>query len=120
VELYCKVFVHGPSHDQLLATVARSLDGEVSRRSVDGGGLAVDVLPNDDHDETRAAQGAGDFLYFPFMLEVEADGDDDELAFVTAVARLLDGLGAQGYDFVTAGDVEELLPGRGRSERPTP
>jgi len=119
VELYCKVFVHAPSHDQLLATVARSVDGEVSRRSVDGGGLVVDVLPNDDHDETMAAQGAGDFLHFPYMLEVEADGDD-ESAFVTAVARLLDGLRAQGYDFVTAGDVEELLPGRGRSERPTP
>jgi hypothetical protein len=118
VDLYCKVFVHAPDHAELLAAVGQVVDGEVSRRTVDGGGLVIDVLPNDDHDESRAAGGAGDFLHFPYVLDIEAT-DGDEVAFVAAVAHLADGLRARGYDFVTAGDVEELLPHRGRTDRPT-
>lgn len=121
MELYAKVFVHAPSYDDVVRHVERIVGGTARLRTVEGSALLVDVLPNDEHDEVRAAGGAGDFLYFPYVLDVEpgADGDDDVDRFVPAVAALLDGLGAAGFDYVTASDLEDALPGAGRSPRPT-
>lgn len=121
MELYAKVFVHAPSYDDVVRQVERIVGGAARLRTVEGPGLLVEVLPNDEHDATRAAGGAGDFLYFPFLLDVEpgADGGDDADRFLPAVAALLDGLGAAGFDYVTASDFEDALPAGGRSARPT-
>ncbi|HEX6420544.1 MAG TPA: hypothetical protein VFZ77_18735 [Acidimicrobiales bacterium] len=120
MELYCKVYVVAPGLDELRDRVAAAVGGEVTIRTVEGDELLVDVLRNDEYDEARAAGGEGDFLYFPFLLEVEPSDDADLDGFVRAVASLLDTLRATGYDFVTSADFEEMLPGRGRTERPTP
>jgi hypothetical protein len=120
VELYCKVFVSAPCREGLVRRVEQTADGSTTFRTVEGQELVVDVVPNDDHAESRAAGGAGDFIYFPYVLDVEpASGATGFDAFRGAVERLLDGLGQAGVDYVTAADFEHLLPRNGRSTRPT-
>lgn len=120
MELYCKVFLYAGSYEDLVRRVEQIAGGTMALRTVKGPELVIDVVPNDDHDESRAASGAGDFIYFPFVLDVEpaseATGVDD---FRGAVERLLAGLEEAGFDYVTAADFEHLLPGGGRSARPT-
>jgi hypothetical protein len=117
VELYCKVFVSAPSCEGLVRRVEQIADGSTTFRTVEGQELVIDVVPNDGHDESRAA---GDFICFPYVLDVEpAPGATGFDAFRGAVERLLDGLGQAGFDYVTAADFEHLLPGNGRSTCPT-
>ena len=119
MDLYCKVYVHATSYEDVVHAVELATSGSEDLRTVEGSDLVVDVVPNDEHDEGRAAGGAGDFLYFPFTLDVEAAGGD-ETGYIAAVARLLEVLGDAGFDFVTAADFERDLPGSGRSIRPAP
>jgi len=89
--------------------------GEVAEIESLGEGMDI---PNDDSDEARAAGGAGDFICFPYVLDVEPVSEAGDLdAFRGAVERLLGGLGEAGFDYVTAADFE--LPGGGRSARPS-
>lgn len=119
MELYCKVFVYAPSYEGLVRRVEQIADGSTTFRTVEGPELVIDVVPNDDHDESRAAGGAGDFIHFPYVLDVEAaPGATGFAPFRGAVERLLGGLGQAGFDYVTAADFEDLLPGSGRSARP--
>ena len=95
MDLYCKVYVHATSYEDVVQAVELATGGSEDLRTVEGSDLVVDVVPNDEHDEGRAAGGAGDFLYFPFTLDVEAAGGD-ETGYIAAVARLLEVLGDAG------------------------
>lgn len=120
MQLYCKVLVYARSYEDLVRRVEQIVRGSAIHRTVEGRDLVIDVLPNDDSNEARAAGGAGDFIHFPYVLDVEPGPQAGDLdAFRRAVERLLDGLGQASFDHVTAADFEHLLPRDGRSARPT-
>lgn len=121
MDLYCTIYVYARvSFDELLQRLAAVVDGTVTLRTVESSDLVLDVLQNDEFNEELSAGGAGDFVFFPYFLEVEAVGSDaDSATFLREVAKVLSGLGMEGFDFVTAADFEEELPGMGRS-RPGP
>ena len=121
MDLYCSIYVYGRlPFEEMVGRLATMVDGAVTLRTVEGSDLVIDVVENDEFDEDRSGGGGGDFVYFPYLLEVEpATSDGDAAAFRSAVARVLEALRAEGFDFVTAADFEEELPDLGRS-RPGP
>ncbi len=117
MDLCAKVFVRWDGDaDSLVRTVAPLVDGQVTRRTVTGAVLDLDVEENDDHDEDAAASDPDRFLHFPFYLDVEPTTPGaDPAAVVAAVATLLRGLAEAGAECVTAADYEDQLPGGGRA-----
>jgi hypothetical protein len=117
VDLYAKVFVRWDGDaDSLARAVAPLVDGRVSRRTVTGPVLDLDVDENDDHDEDVVASDPDRFLHFPFHLDVEPTTPGAAPAgVVAAVAALLRGLAEAGAECVTAADYEDQLPGGGRT-----
>jgi hypothetical protein len=109
------VYARCPAHG-VAAVLARALGGSAAPYDrVTGMGLDLSVLRNDDYDERRAAAGAGDFLHFPYRVEVAAADPAEEPDPVAVSVRLLDGLRAAGFDYVMACGYEDDLPRRGRS-----
>jgi hypothetical protein len=99
----------------VLQAVAKVLDGEVARWTVETEFLEVDVRSNDDYRSPQRASSPDNFLYFPYTLDVEAVGGNVGLdPFLAAVSKLMIGLAGLGMRVVVACDWEEQLPGRGR------
>jgi hypothetical protein len=116
MDFNCKIYVNARvSLDELLAGVATVLGGSLERWTVEAGGLEVSGDENDEFDELCAADGVDEFLFFPYRLEVEPTGRYDDQGAFDFLVRLLAGLEANDFDFVTAGEVEAQLPNAGRS-----
>lgn len=116
-ELYTKLFVgSGRSHGDLLSLVARACGGKVEEGwTVVAGAFEMDVRPNDEGTEEARREHPGDFLYFPFTVEVVTEGDPAEAAsYVGFVGSLMSKLHAEGLQVVAACDWESELPGGGR------
>ena len=117
--MYCKIFVYGPSSVEDLVHILQTGTGAVvERRSLElPDGTDVDVRVNEESDPGKAAQGGGDFLCFPYYLDVEdhePEGEPDGGTPLVATARrLLTLLSSAGFRYVVAADFEEFLPARG-------
>jgi hypothetical protein len=115
--LYCTIYVY--TRTPLLGVLemlADATDGSLSFRSISASGFEISGVTNDEFDAALAAEGAGDFLYFPYFLEIEeADPTDDRDIARTFIADLLNCLRTAGFDYVTSADFEEELPNNGRS-----
>lgn len=116
-ELYTKLFVNSErSHDDLLSLIAHAFDGEVEEGWVIVvGDYEMDVRPNDESTEENRRLHPDDFLYFPFTVEVVANGDPDAASeYVGFVGSVMSKLHAEGMQLVAACDWEIELPGSGR------
>ena len=120
MDLYAKVFVRWAGDaDSLVRAVASVIDGRVTRRTVTGTVLDVDVQENEAHRDAVAATDPDRFLHFPHYLDVEPTVPGaDPAEVVAAVAALLRGLAGAGAECVAAADYEDRLPGGGRTGTP--
>ena len=116
-ELYSKLFVQTPrSHPDLLTFVASASKGTVDDGwTVVSGLYEMDVRPNDESTEEAHRAHPGDFLYFPYTVEVVTESIAGETSdYVQFVASLMKQLYADGMQVVAACDWEDELPGGGR------
>lgn len=119
--MYAKIFVFGPnSIEELVGALEAGIGVEAELGGMTmGGGTEVDVVKNDDFDPGKADSGTGDFLFFPYYLDVEDDEPDGRPLLrpplVSAVNELLEVLSEAGFTYVVAADFEDLLPRRGDS-----
>lgn len=115
-ELYTKLFVSSErSYGDLLAFVADACGGKVEGGTVVFGVYEMDVRPNDEGTEGARRSHPGDFLYFPFTVEVVTEGDPDKaVSYVDFVGSLMNKLHVEGMKVVAACDWESDLPGGGR------
>lgn len=116
-ELYTKLFVNSErSQQDLFAFVAEVSSGEGEERwTVVSGDYEMDVRLNDEGTEEARRTHPGDFLYFPFTVEVVAEGNPSDVAnYVRFVGSLMTELHAKGMQVVASCDWEGELPGRGR------
>ncbi len=116
-ELYTKLFVNSErSHEDLLASVAQACAGKIEAGwTVVSGDYEMDVRPNDEGTEEARRKHPGDFLYYPFIVEVVTEGDPDEAEnYVGFVGALMAKLYENGMKVVASCDWEDDLPGCGR------
>ena len=114
--LFAKFYVDTSwQHASVLGGVAKILDGEVVRWTVETKVVEVDVRPNVDYRLPGRMSSPDDFVYFPYTLDVEAVAAGVELkTFLAAVAMLMIGLANLEMRLVVACDWETQLPGNGR------
>ena len=117
VQQYGKIFINTSlARDELIAIMARIVDGQITRRTIEGAGLIIDVIKNEDFNQELAVRGTDEFIRFPFYLDVEPQHSGmPDSAFKEAIRRLLSGLREAGLMFVTAADFEDELPDHGSS-----
>lgn len=114
---WCKIFVRGEAGRQaVLVVVANVLNAEVDGWSVANRVLSLEVRGNDEFDAARA----GDFLFWPFLVEVQGETGVERFEIVAGVRDLLEGLWIAAFDAVAACDFEDELPFRGGIGRETP
>ncbi len=112
VRLYCKVFVEGASDREELDGFVRSW-ATGWRCTVTAGDFEISVIESDDFDADLGVEFPGGFVYFRHQLEVDfVEGVELEHA-VQSVARLLEGLWAQGWAAIAMCDYEDRLPNAG-------
>jgi hypothetical protein len=115
MEQFAKIYLDTAlSFEDVLQAVQKLTGGARSVRTVTAEPVEIDVLRNEDHDPARAA--AGDFVYFPYIVEVYPAGDLDDARFVGVVRTLVERVAGEGWRFATAADFEEQLPGTGRND----
>ncbi len=117
-ELYTRMFVRAEgSLLDLLSSVADACNGRIVGNgwTIAAGEYEIDVRPNDDSSDDLRRLHPGNFLYFPYTVEVVVDRDRDVTSeYVSFVGFLMDWLHAQGMQVVAACDWESDLPGGGR------
>jgi hypothetical protein len=115
-DLFAKFYVDtSQSHEALLDSVARILNGEVNDWTVESQVIEADVRPNDDYRSPERASSPDDFVYFPYTLDVElTDGGQGLQAFLDEVSKVMIGLWDSGMRVVVACDWEDRLPGGGQ------
>jgi hypothetical protein len=93
----------------------QAVGGTMRGHTVNAGMFEVDVIGNDDRPR-GAVDPEDEFLFFPYLVEVEwldrATSTAEMVAGITTILRELDRLGAE---YVTAADFEHELPRGGRS-----
>jgi hypothetical protein len=115
MEQFAKIYLDTAlSFEDVLEAVQKLTGGARSVRTVTAEPVEIDVLRNEDHDPARAA--AGDFVYFPYIVEVYPAGDLDDARFVGVVRTLVERAAGEGWRFATAADFDEQLPGTGRND----
>jgi hypothetical protein len=108
---YCKIFVRGEgTRENLLDLVAEVVGVEAAERSsVVTRTLWIGVRKNDEFDVTCS----GDFLFWPFLVEVQGNAHAEHHDLVRAIGHLLEGLWSAAFDAIAACDFEDELPHRG-------
>ena len=115
MEQFAKIYLDTAlSFEDVLKAVQKLTGGARSVRTVTAEPVEIDVLRNEDHEAARAA--AGDFVHFPYIVEVYPAGDVDDARFVAAVRTLVERVAGEGWRLVTAADFEDQLPGTGRND----
>jgi hypothetical protein len=108
---YCKLFVRGAgaSPGMIASVLAQALGALEDGRYVKSPVVQACV---DDNDEFVSYHR--DFLFWPFIVDVEATVGSTSEAFVRAAETAMSALAGAGCEVVAACDFEHLLPGAGR------
>lgn len=115
-DLYAKMFVStARTRAELLAVVAKALDGARRGSTVVTPECEADVRGNDDYSPEALGADPTDFVYFPYTVEIFSSGEDPRIdAFLETASFLMNHLFSAGMKVVVACDWEDQLPGRGK------
>jgi hypothetical protein len=112
--LYCKIYVDANiPRDELIRIVARLLGGTIDRTTVSTSYSELDIMKNEDFDETLRKTFPDGFLHFRYYVDIESLPGQQRAAQIALVANLLEHLWSLGFQAVAACDYEEQLPRRG-------
>jgi hypothetical protein len=113
---YCKVFVDGVPVDTAKTILGKALGGTFECHTMYVSlGLAVDVRRNTD--ATEGVDSSDDFVYWPVLVEVDAEESVADRAVVETTSRILNTLWDAGHRAVAACDFEDELPWSGGIQR---
>lgn len=113
-DLDCKIYVDtNIGRSQLVEKVAQLLEGSVEKNTVRSLGVEIDVLENEEFDESRRTEFPDGFLRFRYSLEFYFNPSQKPHDRVTTAARILELLWSDGFPAVAACDYEAELPKMG-------
>lgn len=115
-DLYCAIYVNAPVTREELAALVLQIAGaeNVGRYLLRLLSAEVEVRPNEDANERLRGSQENGFLYYPYLLEVDAlpgQSIEQQMALVSAILELL---WARQFNAVAACDFEDRLPRNGR------
>ena len=114
-ETSCTVYLDTPTPlSEIVEQISAHVVGSAQRAAIDSATLDIYVDENDEHDPARASDLDEGFLFFPFLVDVEAQPGVAPSAYRAALNRLLQALARPGVRFVTAADDEPSLWNGGR------
>lgn len=103
---YCKLYLNTPcSQGELRATISKILGHPLDGRTVETPHMSVDSFNNADY----KPMNLGNFLDWPYYLEVEATAGSEGHSFVRAVQALIDALKGHFIAVVASCDFEDEL-----------
>ena len=109
--MYCKVYIDSLSEKgELLDLIANIISGFVKMRTVSTPEFQVDLVMNEDFDETKRMQGDVQFIFYRYYLDIEPAEHAQRERYVASVGSLLNELWKLGYKAVAACDFEDELP----------
>lgn len=116
LDLYCAIYVHAPvTREQLVAVVLQIPGAEKVGRSILRLLKAeIEVRPNEDASDGLRGNLENGFLFYPYLLEVDALPEQTIEEQIALVSALLELLWAQQFNAVAACDFEDRLPRSGR------
>lgn len=102
---YCKLYVESDhSFDELKSAIANFMNSSVQGRTIEGRSLIIDCFVNKANDSAF-----GEFLSWPYYLEIDASDDVSGAGFVRAVQDLIDALKSASVQIVASCDFEDEL-----------
>ncbi len=117
--LYCKILISTDvSEDVLLKKVASITSGRIDQWTVITEWSEIDVVSNDDFNETKSGEVPDGFLFYPYYIDMEPGKDVFREKYISEVGSLLKGLWEQGWKAVAACDFEHELPEKGGYRAP--
>ena len=114
-DLYCKIFTNGTNLNSLKEFLSNLFQGIIEMNSMTLDHLIIEVHNNPDRKE--APRGDENFLHWPVLVEIDAEGTSDEQTLIEECSKLLKRLWSSGIDSVAACDFEESLPQHGGISR---
>lgn len=111
MNVYCKVYLDSslPKH-ALLACLSEWVTGQVSIRTITADPFEVDVVANEDFDESRTQRAEDGFLFYRYYLDIEPRLGVSEEEYIEAIRKLLSKVRAEGMRAVASCDFEDRLP----------
>ena len=107
---YCKIFVDfSESRDVLSKAIQRVVGGTVQQRTVVSEICEVDVIRNEDFDESKRDSNDG-FIYFPYYLDITKVDAASKGAFLDHLKKLLHHFWSTKVRAVPACSFEVELP----------
>lgn len=103
---------------ELLERVAEVLEGTVDMQTVVSNELEADVRMSDEFEPKLIERDAGDFIHYPYSVEVEAIKGTPLQTYLDLVGRLMVQLCGAGAAVVASCDWERDLPGFGKLGAP--
>lgn len=114
IDLFCKIFIDTDiGREEVVSFVSESLDGILERWSVSNTYCNLDLLKNDDFNETKRTQRPDGFLFSRYYLEIEPNEEVESSPYISCISELLTKLWTGGYQAIAACDFEEVLPRKG-------
>lgn len=112
---YCKIFTNAPDVETVTGLLAPALGNPFdSYNETHFFDLSIEVRRNPDVDATRN----DDFLFWPVLVELEAEEEGNPSTMTQTVTSILETLWEDHYSAVAACDFEDELPWAGGIRRP--
>lgn len=114
-ETSCTVYLDTPTElRELVEQIRLHIGGSSRRAAIDSALLDIYVDENDEHDPGRADDPDEGFLFFPYLVDVEASPGVAPEAYRAALDELLKALARPGVRFVTVAEDEPSCWSGGR------
>ena len=111
LNMYCKVYVDTDTDKgQLLGLLTRITSGSVRMRTISAADYEMDVVINEDYDESKSLEGEDQFLFYRYYLDIEPTDRTTREQYVRSIGNLLEGLWRSACRAVAACDFESELP----------